>query len=583
MERMRLENCTSHEGRREEHFFGNFAASPISKLIEPSSNIGTPGSSSPPAEESIEMDFDTPLRPKSTPFPFTEHQRSYAPMDDSENDSGSQMDDASDSEITLFDSVYQAVPSIGLQDLPIEVLEAILDHIFGFRISPTSRSGMEVSSIRRSWGTAMRHARRRQLTELALVSQVWRILVQQRLYRHIKLQGTYDSLEGAMLHFAQNQHLQPYVMHMEIWFPVFQPSYGRLVMSPSLSLPTVTTDGLTNAAYVLPGNNCTLEGVFQFVAATLPHVQVLSLEGGERRKAPKVHHFHSRDNGNAGPRSLTPISSVSTLITKGQWNLMRDNEDFATVLGALPNLTHWDGSYSRPKSKSYITLCEFLPQLPPNISNLKLCLETDYRREPVMPAFFSKAAVKSHFCSVMAANLSQLEHLSYTGRVCHMFLDTAMRSVDPRNTRLKSLDLTVKNCCRPLASFHESGSGIQDMGFIEAFEKLVVSAVRSLAVLNQVEYMRIRFVDLDSVLPALNPFFLLQNGVCSGVWSERIINEMNRARPHVTFVELSHSFGNIIYNKEGRMVVAPENPCQTKITSLKLENYRLLANRMTIH
>jgi hypothetical protein len=59
------------------------------------------------------------------------------------------------------------------------------------------------------------------------------------------------------------------------------------------------------------------------------------------------------------------------------------------------------------------------------------------------------------------------------------------------------------------------------------------------------------------------------------------MDEMYQVRPQVTFAELSHSFGNITYNKEGRMVVTPENP-SARITSLKLENYRLLAHRITI-
>jgi hypothetical protein len=67
-----------------------------------------------------------------------------------------------------------------------------------------------------------------------------------------------------------------------------------------------------------------------------------------------------------------------------------------------------------------------------------------------------------------------------------------------------------------------------------------------------------------------------------GVWSERIIEEMARVRPQVKFPELSDSFGDIFYNKDGRMVVAPENP-QPRVTSLKLSNYRsLTVARITI-
>lgn len=83
------------------------------------------------------------------------------------------------------------------------------------------------------------------------------------------------------------------------------------------------------------------------------------------------------------------------------------------------------------------------------------------------------------------------------------------------------------------------------------------------------------------MLPPLNPFFLLQNNKCTGVWSGEIIDEMSRVRPQVQWDEISDSFGNIVYNKEGRMVISPEEPGR-KITSLKLSNYRLLSHRITI-
>lgn len=56
---------------------------------------------------------------------------------------------------------------------------------------------------------------------------------------------------------------------------------------------------------------------------------------------------------------------------------------------------------------------------------------------------------------------------------------------------------------------------------------------------------------------------------------------MARVRPETSFTELSESFGNIVYGKEGRMVITPEYP-RTRITSLKLTNYRSLAAGITI-
>lgn len=73
----------------------------------------------------------------------------------------------------------------------------------------------------------------------------------------------------------------------------------------------------------------------------------------------------------------------------------------------------------------------------------------------------------------------------------------------------------------------------------------------------------------------------MRRGECSGVWSDSILDEMARVRPMATFTELSESFGNIVYNKDGRMVITPEHP-RTRIASLKLSNYRSLAAGITM-
>lgn len=86
---------------------------------------------------------------------------------------------------------------------------------------------------------------------------------------------------------------------------------------------------------------------------------------------------------------------------------------------------------------------------------------------------------------------------------------------------------------------------------------------------------------IDSILPALNPYFLFQRGECSGVWSDRIISEMARARPGVKFADLSDTFGNISYTKDGRILITPQHP-RARITSLKLANYQIFSNNAVI-
>ncbi|KND90969.1 hypothetical protein TOPH_04327 [Tolypocladium ophioglossoides CBS 100239] len=552
-------------------------------ILNTTSSPVSPGQSSPRMMEQAKTSssFVPPARPSSTPFPHPENRSPHVCcLYESDTNFNATFSDASLS--VLGD---EAMPghseATQFEELPLEVHESVVDELFGFSISPTSSSAMRFSNMTRSWGSALRHSRRRELSNLALVNRRWTYLIQQRLYRHIKLKATVEFIEDAIMHFAGHQHLAGHVKHIEIWFPVFQPMYGPLASSTTLALPTVTSNGLTNATYILPENNCTLEEVFQFVTMMLPEAQVLTLEGGERRKAPKVTHFNSKRDAQL---CLRPIESVRTLVTRGQWNLMRNNYDFTNILQALPNLEEWQGSYSKPKSKSYITVSDYLPSLPTHVTKLSLCMENDYRREAITPSFYSKVAMKTHICARMGQVLPHLEHFSYTGRVCHKFFDLVTRLSNPLTSRLKSVDLTIKNCCRDPdkeSNYPGSGSGIHEMGFIEAFEELVVAAIRCLEKHKRLQYLRIRFVDLDSLLPPLNPYFLLKQQKCSGVWSDAIVTEMARVRPEVSFAEMSDSFGNIVYSKEGRMVISPENP-RGRVLSLRLSNYKALANRMTI-
>lgn len=472
------------------------ASSMVATILNSASSQVSPGQASPPLDQAKDAGFVPPTRPSSTPFPLVDNSgRPICCLEEPDYISDVEMS-TEESLLTTEDEISHHFRATHFEELPTEVHEAILDHLFGYCISPTSSSAMRISSLTKGWSSALRHCRRRELADLALVNSTWRTLVQQRLYRHIKLKATIESIDNAIVHLAEMPHLSCHIKHVEIWFPVFQPTYGPLALTSTLTLPTVTSQGLTNATYTLPANNCTLDEVFRFVSLALPHVQVLTLEGGERRKAPKVVYFGRALDFMPQHRSLQAIQSVRTLVTRGQWNLMRDSVDFATVLNALPNLQEWQAAYSKPKSKSYITISDFLPSLPMHITNMNLCLENDYRREGVMPPFFAKVSMKTHICARMAEVTSRMEHFAYTGRICHRFFDMASRLANPLTTRLRSIDITVKNCCRHSSHFHESGSGIQELGFIEAFERLVFSAVRSLEKFKELRYLRIRFVDL---------------------------------------------------------------------------------------
>ena len=491
------------------------AAVELSSIMTTASNPASPGPASPPPDQVRMQDLIPPTRPSSTPFPTPERRTAELRCTSCPT---SQLADPHDLGPTAPPAQQQqqqqqqpppgqANAGTSLCDLPAEIHECILDHVFGFRVSPASKS-----SVTR-WGTALRHPRRKELSELSLVSRAWRVLIQERLFRHIKVKASVESLRDSFAFFSARPHLRPYVKHIEIWFPVFHPKYGPLALSTANTLPTVTPDGLTTASYVLPVDNCSLEEAFYFVSECLPEVCVLTLEGGERKKAPKVRHWtrdpahyqqsqqqsqQQQQQQQQRSRTMPKVHSVRTLICRGQWNLIRSEEDFATIMSALPNLQEWHGSYSKPKSKSYLTMADILAR-PLRLTSLDLCLEADYRRELSFPPCFLKVSSRLHFCSRLAAGAASpsLERLAYTGRVCKQFFaDLAARFRDPRQCRLRSIDLTVKNCCRRVAHWNESGSGITDPGFIDAFEELVIAGIRALGKLKSVEYLRIRHVDL---------------------------------------------------------------------------------------
>ena len=462
---------------------------PINNL-NVSSNPVSPGPSSPPLDQPKPDDFVPPARPSSTPFLHSDPCQALCfPGAEGAYDYSSGL---SYQRSTASDTEETSTTGASLDILPTEIHEAILDHLFGFRVSPKSKSSVDLACVSKSWGTLMRYSRRKEISQLALVSPVWRHLIQSRLYRHIKIKGTQDSLVQAANWFLDHPILARNVKHLEVWFPAFQPRFGTLPLARMT--PPQDNGHAAAASYELPCNNASLRQVFDFILAILPRVSILTLEGGERRKAPKV----KNDSSPAAfiTKQVPFLKHVRTLVTKGQWNLMRDDPDFHFIMAALPSLTEWHGSYSRPKSKSYLTMARFLPSIPSNITRLTLFLEADYRREMSTPNYYFKVAQQVHFCTKLAEATPALEHLSYTGRVCKAFFDGAARRASPRLTRLKSIDLTVKNICRPLAEYQSSGSGIFDMMFIQNFEALVSSAIRSMENLTALDFLRIRYVDL---------------------------------------------------------------------------------------
>src|SRR2546423_245641 len=94
-------------------------------------------------------------------------------------------------EVVQMDSAPTSSPtaSLSIEDLPPEVQGLILDYIFGDLHSITSGS-IAFQPGSKNISSYMRHPRRKAVSDMALISPAWRDLVQERIYRHIKIKGT---------------------------------------------------------------------------------------------------------------------------------------------------------------------------------------------------------------------------------------------------------------------------------------------------------------------------------------------------------------------------------------------------------
>ena len=70
-----------------------------------------------------------------------------------------------------------------IEELPAEILEAIISHVGGQLGSP----GFSRLETTRNWNVILRHPRRKNVSDLALVTSSWRRLVQERIFRHSKI------------------------------------------------------------------------------------------------------------------------------------------------------------------------------------------------------------------------------------------------------------------------------------------------------------------------------------------------------------------------------------------------------------
>jgi len=420
------------------------------------------------------------------------------------------------------------------------------------------------------------------------------------------VKGTTDGLAECAQWFTEHPHLVPHVRHVEVWVPVWGNRAARNMAShlpPSRRYNNEET-GLADVAAVLQatmagwndsdtnnGSNCnyqyashnaTLEEIFLHVKNFLPEARILTLEGGHCKKPPMIRHFKNDPSGRSGRERLAVLPNIQTFVMRGAWNIMRDYQHWCNLARALPSLREWHCSYAKPKIEGYDTIARVLMDLPSTLVHVNISLEGFYNKDGSQSHWFGDMPNEPHLCRLLGEVAPRLESLSFTGKICACFFHSARAVMANKQaeSKLRSLDLVVKTCCRekktePTSPLLDDASGITNLKFIKAFEKLVVGAVHSLDRLQVLDYIRIRFIDLDSACPLLNPYFQLVNNRCTGLWSEKILETLHEVRPTAHYVELAEG----IYPQYGpnHQIVGAIYP-RTRPLSIKASTYKIIAD-----
>lgn len=476
-----------------------------------------------------------------------------------------------------------------IHDLPTEIQGAILDFLFGDLASVAPTSDKRLGSL---ISASMRHPRRKELADMALVSDEWRHLVQERIYRHVKLKATNAGLEESRNFLMQHSHLTQYIRHVEFWIPIWgdrsSVPLNRDVPQMSLQLQREYQDntGLlpnrdsSNLSFKRSQFNATLSDIFRHVSCFLPNAQILTLEGGHCLNSPLVALFNEKETQD----SLECLPQVKTLALKGAWNILRDYVRWQKIEKALPNLQAWHCSYPDSRHENYTLFWKIGMHAPPTIRLLDVNMSS-LRTKENTAVYNDMSPAGQHVCYHLGKMTPQLESLSFSGRICSNFFSAAATAARESkfSCRLRNIDLVVGNCCRTKPTMardddfynpiYDRAPGQFNLDFIRCFERLIVSCVRSLKFLP-LENIRIRFIDFEAACPQLNPYFRMVGNRCYGIWNEEILNLLPNVRPGLQYANLEEGLANPLRKEDGptRGLFPLRRP-----KAIKSSTYRIIA------
>lgn len=471
--------------------------------------------------------------------------------------------------------------STSIQHLPEEILRRILDYILG-DLRPVNAASTSTGLSHR-----MRHPRRKDVSELALVCSELRAMVQERIYRHIKIKGTRMGLRESQEWFQEHPHLARHVRHIEYWVPVWgdkaavpntavqqqqqQAQQAQNGLHPLQNDFGEITPDFQGIQFRLSTYSATLSQIFDHLGSLFPRSSIFTLEGGHCKNSNKIKHFTSNLFTKYMTQQLRVLPNIKVFAMRGAWNIMRSFNDWNVIQEALPCLTEWHCGYAKPRPEAYNTINEILrQQLPPALRYLDISLDSMFSKEDSILGSTPDRKCH-HICEQLGHIAPRMESLSYTGRICEGFFAAAIDAIEQDKSRpilLKRLDIVVKSCCRQrvktrdfvtgdvvveeLGGIMADGAGIGNLVFINAFERLVMGCLGGLNAIPTLERVKIRYIDLDSPCQQLNPYWTLEGNTVTGIWNDRIVERLSDLRKGLNYERLEDGIGGENCNGRGK-------------------------------
>ena len=380
--------------------------------------------------------------------------------------------------------------------------------------------------------------------------------------------------------FLNHPHLQFYVRHLQVQVPIWEksgddhfqryPSYVTraepfrhmpgYIFHPMTPVPGVLLDQRTSASqdFRPASKNTALTEIFACAQALFPALFALTIECGHCQRPPQIKYFPPHPSKVLASQSsktkfkipvtmgpyLPTLSPVRVLILKGTWSVVRQPSELDVIMKAVPNLNEFHSAYHSFVAKGYTTMCAALraEALQPSIKHVNVSLESYYSKDPSTLEKWKEIYPGHHFCRVLGSIASSLPSLTYPGRLCGSLFSEMMKAAEkihPITPSLRRIDIIVQNVCRDLRDMHD-GTGIHNWRFIQAFEIIIFQSVAALKFYTDVNFVRIRYIDLDAPDPPILPAFYIEGRKAWGFWSDRIYQELNKVRPDVYF-ETGHS------------------------------------------